>query len=132
MRLRIDSLKAERDRPGDRAGLLVELCGDSSSALLRDSLQRMVICPLSNDLTIHVPEVAAGRNAVAHEPLEFFHLGESPGILPREDLRASEAHFEHAALRVGHERDAPSRGCMTCELVEWRGILQPSEGERSL
>ena len=79
-------------------------------------------------------EVAAGRNSIAHEPLEFCDLGESPGILPREDLFARGRYVvmtdeELQALQReltldAHERRVGSRTPVLVEGASRRGGAQ--------
>src|SRR5437899_9292752 len=77
---------------------------------------------------IDVPEVATRRDAVAHELLERLDLGEAARLGAREDLLARDAHLEHTALRVRHERNAAELRLERGEqlLRHPRGAQQPA------
>src|SRR5262245_25680823 len=56
--------------------------------------------------SIHVAEIAARCDAIAHELLQQLDLGESAGLCAREDPLARHAYLEHAAFRIRHQRHA--------------------------
>lgn len=50
-------------------------------------------------------KIAAQRHRVAHQLLQFLHLGKAPFLPPGPDQLVVNTHLENAPRRVGNERD---------------------------